>query len=74
MGNMGTIKQAIAFPATKTQSKLDLTIGERDRIKGDIEIIVKEVLDIIPMLKVKFFKRLFKRKKQKLLIKKILNL
>lgn len=47
MGNMGTIKQAIAFPATKTQSKLDLTIGERDRIKNDIEIIVKEVLDII---------------------------
>jgi lysyl-tRNA synthetase class 2 len=47
MGNMGTIKQAIAFPATKTQAKIDLTIGEKDRVKKDIEEIVKEVLDII---------------------------
>lgn len=47
MGNMDTIKTAIAFPATKTQTKLDLTIGEKDKIKHDIQIIVKEVLDII---------------------------
>ncbi len=47
MGNMETIKQAIAFPATKTQNKIDLTIGEKDRVKEDIENIVKEVLDII---------------------------
>ena len=48
MGNMGTIKQAIAFPATKTQAKIDLTIGEKDGVKKDIDIIqIKEELSLL---------------------------
>ena len=65
MGNMGTIKQAIAFPATKTQAKIDLTIGEKDRVKKDIEEIVKEVLDIIQIKEELSLLKNYLRKKAK---------